>query len=182
MPTRVSAETVCYYAPRKGAEHENIDHSYNSMPVFIPEISNGLGNFGYYGLPQIDVGGIKVRLSRGPGPPPSHSFPPDALCCLLLLLTLCAACLALCADSSATCHTSTLPRRQPTTPGLPSTPTTAPPPPAARGRRYITAVHNSCTCMSVLPSAALCCPADMLPPSRLPSSSPLNDPCCAFLK
>jgi glycine/D-amino acid oxidase-like deaminating enzyme len=29
------------------------------MPVFIPEYDNGLGPFGYYGLPMIDVPGIK---------------------------------------------------------------------------------------------------------------------------
>ena len=56
IPTHVSAETVCYYAPKDGAP----DHSYRSMPCFIPEYSNGLGNFGYYGLPMIDIPGIKA--------------------------------------------------------------------------------------------------------------------------
>ena len=35
IPTRVTAETVCYYAPLPGVE---IDHSYRTMPVFIPEV------------------------------------------------------------------------------------------------------------------------------------------------
>ena len=37
IPTRVSAETVCYYAPKAGC---GVDHSYKSMPVFIPDLSN----------------------------------------------------------------------------------------------------------------------------------------------
>ena len=36
-----------------------VDHSYRSMPCFVPENDNGLGPFGYYGLPMIDVPGIK---------------------------------------------------------------------------------------------------------------------------
>ena len=56
IPTHVSAETVCYYAPKP---EPPVDHSYRSMPVFIPETSNGLGPFGYYGLPMIDIPGIK---------------------------------------------------------------------------------------------------------------------------
>ena len=57
VPTRVSAETVSYYAPREGTQ---IDHSYASMPVFCSDAYNGLGAFGYYGLPMIDVPGIKA--------------------------------------------------------------------------------------------------------------------------
>ena len=56
IPTVVSAETVCFYAPKRGMEAA---HSYEAMPVFIPEFDNGLGPFGYYGLPMIDVPGIK---------------------------------------------------------------------------------------------------------------------------
>jgi glycine/D-amino acid oxidase-like deaminating enzyme len=56
IPTHVSAETVCYYAPRAGT---TVDHTFASMPVFIPDERNGLGPFGYYGLPQIDVPGVK---------------------------------------------------------------------------------------------------------------------------
>ena len=46
IPTHVSAETVCYYAPTT-ASASHIDHSYHSMPVFVPETDNGLGPFGY---------------------------------------------------------------------------------------------------------------------------------------
>lgn len=59
VPTMVTAETVCYYAPKDTPESAAVDHSYNSMPVFIPEMTNGLGPFGYYGLPMIDIPGIK---------------------------------------------------------------------------------------------------------------------------
>ena len=44
VPTSVSAETVCYYKPLDDCQ---VDHSYKSMPVFIPETDNGLGPFGY---------------------------------------------------------------------------------------------------------------------------------------
>ena len=56
IPTRVSAETVCYYKPRVTS---TVDHSFRSMPCFIPECDNAIGNFGYYGLPMIDIPGIK---------------------------------------------------------------------------------------------------------------------------
>ena len=59
VPTLVSAETVCYYAPKADAP-AGIDHSYNSMPCFVSEYDNGLGPFGYYGLPMIDIPGIKA--------------------------------------------------------------------------------------------------------------------------
>ena len=59
VPTRVTAETVCYYRPTDASKAAGIDHSFRSMPVFIPEYDNGLGPFGYYGLPMIDVPGIK---------------------------------------------------------------------------------------------------------------------------
>lgn len=69
IPTLVSAETVCYYAPTSDA----VDHSYTSMPVFIPEVGNGLGPFGYYGLPMIDVPGIKCSAHYcGPNVHPDH--------------------------------------------------------------------------------------------------------------
>ena len=48
IPTHVSAETVCYYAPKKDCpDAAKVDHSYRSMPCFIPEFDNGLGPFGY---------------------------------------------------------------------------------------------------------------------------------------
>ena len=62
IPTRVSAETVCYFAPKVKSEGgaAAVDHSYESMPVFCSAHDNGLGAFGYYGLPMIDVPGIKA--------------------------------------------------------------------------------------------------------------------------
>lgn len=67
VPTRVSAETVCYFAPKPGAEGAPPpDHSYRSMPVFIFQTDNGVADgvgvadMGYYGLPAIDVPGIKA--------------------------------------------------------------------------------------------------------------------------
>lgn len=65
IPMTVTAETVCFYAPKPGT---GIDHTYKSMPVFIPEKDNGLGPYGYYGLPQIDVPGIKASAHYC-GPP-----------------------------------------------------------------------------------------------------------------
>lgn len=60
VPTSVSAETVCYYKPRTDTPHHTVDHTYASMPVFLPHHDNGLGPFGYYGLPMIDIPGIKA--------------------------------------------------------------------------------------------------------------------------
>jgi len=57
LPTTVSAETVSYFAPRRGC---GIDHTYKAMPVFLSYIDNALGPYGCYGLPQIDVAGVKV--------------------------------------------------------------------------------------------------------------------------
>eukprot|EP00931_Biecheleriopsis_adriatica_P100391 TRINITY_DN75715_c0_g1_i1.p1 TRINITY_DN75715_c0_g1~~TRINITY_DN75715_c0_g1_i1.p1 ORF type:complete len:438 (+),score=77.39 TRINITY_DN75715_c0_g1_i1:54-1367(+) len=56
ITTRISAEEVCYYAPKD----TNIDHSFRSMPNFSASVDNGLGPQGYYGLPMIDVPGIKA--------------------------------------------------------------------------------------------------------------------------
>ena len=56
VPTHVTAETVCYYAPKDSA----VDHSYHTMPCFLPDFDNGLGPFGYYGLPMIGIPGIKA--------------------------------------------------------------------------------------------------------------------------
>ena len=70
VPTTVSAETVCYYAPREGA---SVDHSYSAMPVFCADDDNGLGPFGYYGLPMIDIQGIKASAHYcGPTVHPDH--------------------------------------------------------------------------------------------------------------
>ncbi|KAL3907194.1 MAG: hypothetical protein SGPRY_010266, partial [Prymnesium sp.] len=51
LPTRVSAEVVSYFAPEKGTQ---LDHSFRAMPVFLCDEDNGLGRFGYYGMPVID--------------------------------------------------------------------------------------------------------------------------------
>ena len=67
IPTRVSAETVCYYRPQAesaGSTRGPVpDHSYRSMPVFIFQTENGcegMSGMGYYGLPTIDVPGVKA--------------------------------------------------------------------------------------------------------------------------
>ena len=52
VPTSVSAETVCYYRPRTDADHGSIDHSYKTMPVFLPDQDNGLGPFGVNHAPR----------------------------------------------------------------------------------------------------------------------------------
>lgn len=68
IPTRVSAETVSYYAPRAECPAE-VDHSFRAMPVFVAEVDMEAtdGNHGFYGLPMIDVPGIKAsQLYAGP--------------------------------------------------------------------------------------------------------------------
>lgn len=57
IPTRVTAETVSYFAVRDGC---SLDHSYRSMPVFLSTLDNKLTEYGFYGLPSIDVPGVKV--------------------------------------------------------------------------------------------------------------------------
>jgi len=70
IPTRVSAEIVCYYPPLADGAH---DHSYRGMPVFCVHDDNGLGPHGYYGLPMIDVPGIKMSAHYcGPTIHPDH--------------------------------------------------------------------------------------------------------------
>ena len=67
IPTRVSAETACYYRPQAASAGSTRgpvpDHSYRSMPVFIFQTENGcegMSGMGYYGLPTIDVPGVKA--------------------------------------------------------------------------------------------------------------------------
>ena len=60
IPTRVTAETVSYYAPRSPGDASLRDHSYRSMPVACLDDDNGLGQYGYYCLPAIDVPGVKI--------------------------------------------------------------------------------------------------------------------------
>lgn len=57
IPTQVSAETVSYFAPRADS---SLDFSYKSMPVMISYMNSGLGAYGYYGLPSIEIPGVKV--------------------------------------------------------------------------------------------------------------------------
>lgn len=46
------------------------------MPVFIPEHDNGLGQWGYYGLPMIDIPGIKASAHYcGPTVDPDNRPP-----------------------------------------------------------------------------------------------------------
>ena len=58
IPTKVTAETVSYFAPTRGGAAAGVDHSHRAMPVFIHDGPNGLGEYGYYGLPMIDVPGM----------------------------------------------------------------------------------------------------------------------------
>ena len=53
IPTTVTAETVSYFAPKRGGAAARVDHSQRAMPVFMHDGSNGLGEFGYYGLPMM---------------------------------------------------------------------------------------------------------------------------------
>ena len=57
IPTEITAETVSYFAPR---DADAVPHGYAAMPVFISDVDNGLGPYGYYGLPIVDVPGVKV--------------------------------------------------------------------------------------------------------------------------
>jgi len=51
VPTRVSAETVCYFAPVKAADGiPPPDHTYRSMPVFIFQTDNGVGEMSGMGV------------------------------------------------------------------------------------------------------------------------------------
>jgi glycine/D-amino acid oxidase-like deaminating enzyme len=57
IPTRVSDELVSYWEPKES--RPTADISYKSMPTFIVYGDNGMGPFGWYGLPQIDIKGVK---------------------------------------------------------------------------------------------------------------------------
>jgi len=57
VPTCVTAEVVSYFA----VDQENAPgHEYTNMPVFISSCDNGLNSYGYYGLPVIEVPGVKL--------------------------------------------------------------------------------------------------------------------------
>ncbi|KAK3266398.1 hypothetical protein CYMTET_24975 [Cymbomonas tetramitiformis] len=77
IPTRVSEETVSFYLPRDPATAP--DHSFRSMPHFIPWVPNGLGPYGYYGLPEVDVPGVKASAHYcGPTVDPDRR-PPEGM-------------------------------------------------------------------------------------------------------
>lgn len=70
IPTRITAECVSYHMPKSE------DYSLEAgMPVFTMRVDNGLGPHGYYGIPKIDVPGVKVSAHHcGPvvqGSPPA---------------------------------------------------------------------------------------------------------------
>mmetsp|Transcript_897 Transcript_897/g.2531 ORF Transcript_897/g.2531 Transcript_897/m.2531 type:complete len:423 (-) Transcript_897:80-1348(-) len=54
IPTRVTAELVSYHAAPDDFSVEA------GMPVFSARCDNGLGPHGFYGLPRVDVQGVKV--------------------------------------------------------------------------------------------------------------------------
>ena len=56
IPTVITRETVSYFKP-KGSKAV---YGYKRMPVFISDLHNGLGDLGYYGIPVVEIGGVKV--------------------------------------------------------------------------------------------------------------------------
>lgn len=54
ISTKITAECVSYHAP------ENDKYDVEHMPVFMMRVDNGLGPHGYYGLPRIEVPGVKI--------------------------------------------------------------------------------------------------------------------------
>lgn len=58
IPTTVTAETVSYFAPKD--RFSALSHDHEDMPLFISDEANGLGALGYYGIPAVDVPGVKV--------------------------------------------------------------------------------------------------------------------------
>ena len=76
IPTRVTAETVSYHPPIDPSEAASRALSVaGRMPVFVADVDNGVGDMdlGYYGIPIVDVPGVKVSahhagaiLEQGP--------------------------------------------------------------------------------------------------------------------
>ncbi len=69
LPLEVTEETVAYFEPKPAAadadadEQEPIDHTYKRMPVFVHRAPNGIqgrADQGFYGLPEVEVRGVKV--------------------------------------------------------------------------------------------------------------------------
>mmetsp|Transcript_27628 Transcript_27628/g.44514 ORF Transcript_27628/g.44514 Transcript_27628/m.44514 type:complete len:413 (-) Transcript_27628:161-1399(-) len=70
VPLIGTEERVCYFKPKSQA----IDHTYRSMPVFIPHFDHNIvtelmeagikhetaNDWGFYGLPEIEVPGVKL--------------------------------------------------------------------------------------------------------------------------
>lgn len=73
LPTRVSEELVTYWTPKDTPAAQAVDVTYKSMPTFIVWENNGLGPHGYYGLPQIEVPGVKASAHYC-----GHTTDPDA--------------------------------------------------------------------------------------------------------
>jgi len=80
LPLTVTREVVAYFAPRAGT---GVDHRVGAMPTLI----DYHGERPFYGLPWIDVPGVKVGWHRSgpvvdPGPPTEEAEPepdPDVL-------------------------------------------------------------------------------------------------------
>lgn len=69
VPTRVTAETVCYYKPRRNDgtdDVENVDYTPKSMPVFMIQNENGINSFGFYGTPDVGLGVKAAAHYAGP--------------------------------------------------------------------------------------------------------------------
>eukprot|EP00697_Spironema_sp_BW2_P002305 gnl/Spiro4/13083_TR6936_c0_g1_i1.p1 gnl/Spiro4/13083_TR6936_c0_g1~~gnl/Spiro4/13083_TR6936_c0_g1_i1.p1 ORF type:complete len:481 (-),score=99.64 gnl/Spiro4/13083_TR6936_c0_g1_i1:286-1653(-) len=63
LPLRVKKETVAYFSPTLPIPKKSsggAPPSTPDMPTTIVHVDNGLNNWGYYCLPQIDVPGIKI--------------------------------------------------------------------------------------------------------------------------
>eukprot|EP00750_Incisomonas_marina_P015202 INCI18111.1.p1 GENE.INCI18111.1~~INCI18111.1.p1 ORF type:complete len:453 (-),score=80.77 INCI18111.1:182-1540(-) len=58
LPVFSTMETVAHFVPRDPSS--TVDYSFRSMPTFIPHVDNGILHHGYYGLPEIDVPGVKM--------------------------------------------------------------------------------------------------------------------------
>eukprot|EP00929_Paragymnodinium_shiwhaense_P011188 TRINITY_DN11666_c0_g1_i2.p1 TRINITY_DN11666_c0_g1~~TRINITY_DN11666_c0_g1_i2.p1 ORF type:complete len:456 (+),score=65.97 TRINITY_DN11666_c0_g1_i2:52-1419(+) len=64
IETRVTAEVVSYHKPVAAEAHEAFSVA-SDMPVFVADVTNGVSNQGYYGLPMIDIPGVKVSAHHG---------------------------------------------------------------------------------------------------------------------
>lgn len=61
LPLEITEESVGYFEPKAGSE--GVDHTYRHMPVFLHRAPNGIEgrvDQGFYGLPQVEIKGVKV--------------------------------------------------------------------------------------------------------------------------